>query len=379
MVRYCSVPQCRTYAFEPGPVCSLHHYPRDKKLRARWVSKLKMGKKLTAHAMVCSRHFSADAFKVKRAGVKGTYWKNRYLKPSSVPSENLPKGSHDRVSKTRKPAKGDRENPSLDEYSPSTLSQVDHESCNGARLRAEHVNVQEDCEYANSEATLSCGDDSEATVSCGDDSEATLTCEDDSEAALTCDDQNEATMSSEEWSEAAESCEELSDSDYNAEWTEKSLLTTGSPFQVDSCVQVDTLLKQKQGHRISLSMVKSDKELVILSGVGSLQLMKNIVTEFDNVRKQMTLKARFLCSGDPVLMVMVKLYHNVSISFLAFLFGVHRTAASENLKTAICILSHVLGAAVFIPSDDSIEENLTVYFRKFPHTKIILDCTEIAI
>ncbi|XP_042146290.1 uncharacterized protein LOC121835842 [Ixodes scapularis] len=161
--------------------------------------------------------------------------------------------------------------------------------------------------------------------------------------------------------------------------TEKSLLTTGSPFQVDSCIQVDTLLKQKQGPRISLSMVKSDKELVILSGVGSLQLMKNIVTEFDNVRKQMTLKARFLCSGDLVLMVMVKLYHNVSIGFLAFLFGVHRTTASENLKTAICILSHVLGAAVFIPSDESIKENLTVYFRKFPHTKIILDCTEIAI
>ncbi|KAM7290748.1 uncharacterized protein ISCGN_027344 [Ixodes scapularis] len=100
----------------------------------------------------------------------------------------------------------------------------------------------------------SCGADSEATVSCGDDSEATLTCEDDSEATLTGDDQNEATMSSEEWSEAAESCEELSDSDYDAEWTEKSLLTTGSPFQVDSCIQVDTLLKQKQGPRISLSM-----------------------------------------------------------------------------------------------------------------------------
>ncbi|KAM7297485.1 uncharacterized protein ISCGN_022636 [Ixodes scapularis] len=151
---------------------------------------------------------------------------------------------------TVSPCKGDRENPSLDEYSPSTLSQVDHESCNGARLRAEHVIVQEDCD----DGVSSCGADSEATVSCGDDSEATLTCEDDSEATLTGDDQNEATMSSEEWSEAAESCEELSDSDYDAEWTEKSLLTTGSPFQVDSCIQVDTLLKQKQGPRISLSM-----------------------------------------------------------------------------------------------------------------------------
>lgn len=69
MGRYCSVPQCRKYAFEEG--VSFHHYPRDKKLTKRWVSKLKMGKKLTAHAMVCSRHFSADAFKVKRAGAKG--------------------------------------------------------------------------------------------------------------------------------------------------------------------------------------------------------------------------------------------------------------------------------------------------------------------
>ncbi|KAG0436626.1 hypothetical protein HPB47_017856, partial [Ixodes persulcatus] len=38
----------------------------------------------------------------------------------------------------------DRGNPSFVEYSPSTLSQVDHERCNGARLRAEHVNVQKD-------------------------------------------------------------------------------------------------------------------------------------------------------------------------------------------------------------------------------------------
>ncbi|CAN8028488.1 unnamed protein product [Ixodes persulcatus] len=183
-------------------------------------------------------------------------------------------------------------------------------------------------------------------------------------------------------SEAAKSCEELSDSDFSdndAEWTDKSLATTGSPFQVDSRVKVDTLLKQKQGPRILLSMVKSDKELAVLSGVGSLQLMKNIVTEFDNVRKQMTLKAGLLCSGDLVLKVMVKFYHNISISFLAFLFGLRRTTTSENLKTAICILSHVLGAAVFIRSDDSIEENLTVDFRKFPHTKIILNCTEIAI
>lgn len=52
---------------------------------------------------------------------------------------------------------------------------------------------------------------------------------------------------------------------------------------------------------------------------------------------------------------------------------------SNLLKTSICILSQVLGEAVFFPSKESVLDNLTVYFAPFKNTRVVLDCTEIAL
>lgn len=87
MVAYCSVPQCRTYAAEPG--VSFHHYPRGKKMRETWLVKLKMGKDASAHSRVCSKHFRDEDF-VYAAAAKMFGWKKRGLAPEAVPSLNLP-------------------------------------------------------------------------------------------------------------------------------------------------------------------------------------------------------------------------------------------------------------------------------------------------
>ncbi|XP_064461554.1 uncharacterized protein LOC135371427 [Ornithodoros turicata] len=76
---------------------------------------------------------------------------------------------------------------------------------------------------------------------------------------------------------------------------------------------------------------------------------------------------------------MIKLYHNTNFSFLSVLFGIHRTTVSNIIKSAICILAEILGTAVFFPSKESVLENLTVYFDKFKNTRIVLDCTEVAL
>lgn len=130
------------------------------------------------------------------------------------------------------------------------------------------------------------------------------------------------------------------------------------------------MLQAKLGPHVRLAKAKSDSELASLTEVGSLQLTRNIVTEFDSVRAKLSSRSFLLSSGDTVLITLMKLYHDVIISFLAFLFRIHRTTASENVKMSLCVLSKVLGSALYVPCDQSIENNLTVYFKSFLARKL---------
>ncbi|XP_064479830.1 uncharacterized protein LOC135393283 [Ornithodoros turicata] len=71
--------------------------PKNSAMRKLWKAKLRIGKPLTSFMNVCSEHFGRDDF----------FWHNvdhsiwtprlRRLKKTAVPSENLPKRSHDSV------------------------------------------------------------------------------------------------------------------------------------------------------------------------------------------------------------------------------------------------------------------------------------------
>lgn len=86
MVRYCSVPQCRTYATESG--VSFHAYPKEKELRDLWLAKLK-GKPNMSSPKVCSKHFKEDDF-LYCIGAQMFGWKRRKLNAGAVPTQNLP-------------------------------------------------------------------------------------------------------------------------------------------------------------------------------------------------------------------------------------------------------------------------------------------------
>lgn len=146
----------------------------------------------------------------------------------------------------------------------------------------------------------------------------------------------------------------------------------------DAMVQVDTLVKEKRP-LLSMSVIQSDEQVRILTGITSLQLMSNIIAEFTDIREQVSPRGYSLDDADAVLMVMVKLYHNINFSFLSVLFSIHRTTVSNLLKCCVCILSRVLGEAVFFPSKESVLDNLNVYFSPFKNTRVVLDCTEITL
>ncbi|XP_075535131.1 uncharacterized protein LOC142570655 [Dermacentor variabilis] len=100
MVGYCTVPQCRTYATEPD--VSLHTYPRDKRLREAWITKLRTGKQPSATARVCSKHFREEDF-CYGVGAAMFGWKRRWLLRGAIPSRNLPVRPLDRPLRPQRP------------------------------------------------------------------------------------------------------------------------------------------------------------------------------------------------------------------------------------------------------------------------------------
>ncbi|XP_064479804.1 uncharacterized protein LOC135393252 [Ornithodoros turicata] len=93
----------------------------------------------------------------------------------------------------------------------------------------------------------------------------------------------------------------------------------------------------------------------------------------------MQTKGFCISNEDAVLLTLMKLYHNLSFSMPGVLFGVHRTTASDIFKSTLLVLAEILKTAVFLPSKEAVEDNLTVYLKKYPHVRAVLDCTEISI
>nr|XP_054926403.1 uncharacterized protein LOC126531830 [Dermacentor andersoni] len=148
----------------------------------------------------------------------------------------------------------------------------------------------------------------------------------------------------------------------------------------DACVQASPLpLIGRPKPLLSCAVGQTDDTIKVLTGLPCLQLLRNIIDEFAALRRVSIPRGFASGDEDTVLMVFVKLYHNISFSFLSVLFSIHRTTASNILKNAICILANVLGEAVFFPCKESVLENLTIYFKDYKETRIVLDCTEVAL
>uniref|UniRef100_A0A6B0V0L6 Putative dna transposase thap9 n=1 Tax=Ixodes ricinus TaxID=34613 RepID=A0A6B0V0L6_IXORI len=104
MVRYCSVPGCKSYATNKG--ISFHRYPTDPILRRKWIDALKVGLFQSPSASVCSKHFKRDAFREPAPYLlKGVWGKRGTLKPLAVPSENLPRHGWNLRSRKKKMVK----------------------------------------------------------------------------------------------------------------------------------------------------------------------------------------------------------------------------------------------------------------------------------
>lgn len=116
-----------------------------------------------------------------------------------------------------------------------------------------------------------------------------------------------------------------------------------------------------------------------MTGVCSFELFYNITELYTEARVLQTTRTFCLSNDDAVLLTFMKLYHDVTFSLLAVLFGVHRTTISNIFKESVVILSSILEHAIFWPEKDVVVSCLTTYFREYKDTRMVLDCTEVEI
>ncbi|XP_037515755.2 uncharacterized protein LOC119392906 [Rhipicephalus sanguineus] len=147
----------------------------------------------------------------------------------------------------------------------------------------------------------------------------------------------------------------------------------------DAGVQVNTLDLCVTGRRqlITISKVENEKALAVMSGICCFELFYNISEIFTEARLSGAARNFCISNEDAVLLCFMKLYHDTSFSLLAVLFGIHRTTAANIFKEAIMILAGVLKHAIFLPSKEAVTACMTVYFKEYPDTRMVLDCTEI--
>ncbi|KAH9367042.1 hypothetical protein HPB48_021924 [Haemaphysalis longicornis] len=149
----------------------------------------------------------------------------------------------------------------------------------------------------------------------------------------------------------------------------------------DAALQVNTLdlFPTGKNQTISISKIRNQRDLTIISGISCFELFYNITELYTDMRLAKTKRSFCINNDDAVLLCFVKLYHNISFCLLGVLFGVHRTTASKIFKESIVVLSGILKHAVFSPTKDAITANMTVYFKDHAETRVVLDCTEINI
>ncbi|XP_064475749.1 uncharacterized protein LOC135389645 [Ornithodoros turicata] len=161
--------------------------------------------------------------------------------------------------------------------------------------------------------------------------------------------------------------------------TEHGILAEFTKLQRDVGIQVSPLDLSAKSLRISITKLQSEKELLALTGISTFELFYNLTELFWESRLLNSSRSFTLSDEDVVLLTLMKLYHNMSYSLLAVLFNVHRTSASNLCTQGLQVLATIPKEAVVWPEKVDVCRTLTVYFKSFRNTRVVLGCTEVEI
>ncbi|CAN7995573.1 unnamed protein product [Ixodes hexagonus] len=338
---FCCVPQCSSARWKDTALSFLRFPKADEASgspptpthrRRLWVTKLRIGKKVSRTMIVCSKHFhESDYF------LPGVACQKRRLKRTAVPSERLP-----------------------------VLSTHDvHKFARAQRLRASRSERQQRRAQAAQAAQLHIRVSSKLLSSSG----PICTCR-----SVNCENCENVPGRDEDLDHDSS----FGDAVTPVEMEVAHLLATfgHTALSANSCVdKAVEVCTGDFGPRFT--DILSAENINTLTGLTSMELLETLTMcagKYYEItaRHRMSLKER-------VVLCMMKMKHNTSTTFLSKLFGCTVTKCTDVLVKLIPILGKVLSSVVVLPSKSETLMNMPTFFDKYQNVRLVLDCTEVPV
>jgi DDE superfamily endonuclease/Helix-turn-helix of DDE superfamily endonuclease len=126
-------------------------------------------------------------------------------------------------------------------------------------------------------------------------------------------------------------------------------------------------------------MIHSDRDVNAFTGINSLKLLERIVQAAQLLQAPEWRCKLQLDLTERIVLTMVKIKLNVSLTAIAILFAISVTTCTSYFYMTVELLSRVLKTAVLWPSKEDILRNMPVCFNKFKKTRVVLDCSEVSV
>lgn len=130
-----------------------------------------------------------------------------------------------------------------------------------------------------------------------------------------------------------------------------------------------------------LDRIKSTRQLSSCTGLNSFSCFEKICCAV-SYYIQNRLEKDDVCSLDVhnrVLLTLMKIKISCSFLCLSVLFNVSNVTCQRYFSQTIRILSAILKPFIQWPSKESVQNNFPEHFSAFPNTRVVLDCTEMAV
>lgn len=114
-----------------------------------------------------------------------------------------------------------------------------------------------------------------------------------------------------------------------------------------------------------------------ITGLPSMSLLDTLTKCYESYE---TLTARhILTPKERIVLTMMKLKHNTTVSFLSSIFGCSVSTCSTVITATVRILADILSSVVHLPGKDEVLQNMPLQFKDYQRVRIVLDCTEIPV
>lgn len=144
---------------------------------------------------------------------------------------------------------------------------------------------------------------------------------------------------------------------------------------VDQGIQVDATVFSLKRFTVG-KLIRTDEQLCAFTGIPHFGVLHGI---HENVSLLESNANHAHSTMDRIIMTFIKLKLNMSYLVLGTLFDVSRVTCKNYIAHMIPMLSATLGICLYWPDREEISRNIPLCFKKFKNTRIVLDCTEIAL